>query len=53
LNGWILYRKKDESDERDASDAVGFKAVSAGANGVAGVVTSAIGDDAGLRASSS
>ena len=43
-----LDAEQNESDERDAGDAVGFEAVGAGADGVAGVVTGAIGDDAGI-----
>ena len=43
---WIVNGDQDERDQRHARHAVGFKAVSAGANGVAGVVTGAVGDHA-------
>ena len=48
LQGRIMHRKQDESDERDAGDAVGFEAVGAGADGIAGVVPGAIRNDAGI-----
>src|SRR5262249_45514341 len=48
LNGWIFHREENKSDERDASDAVGFKTVGTGAYGVARVVASAVGNNAGV-----
>ena len=39
---------KNEGDQRDAGDAVGFEAVGAGADRVAGIVAGAVGDDAGV-----
>ena len=48
LHGGIFDAEQDEGDQRDAGDAVGFEAVGGGADGVAGVVAGAIGDDAGV-----
>ena len=42
----VLDRQQDEGDQGHASDAVGFKAIGAGADGVARVVTRAVGDHA-------
>jgi hypothetical protein len=38
----------EEGDERDAGHAVGLEAVGGGSDGVAGVVSGAVGDDAGV-----
>ena len=40
--------EQNEGDQRDAGDAVGFKAVRAGADRVARVVAGAVGDHAGI-----
>ena len=44
----FLHAEKNEGDQRDAGDAVGFEAVGGGPDGVAGIVAGAIGDDAGV-----
>src|SRR6516165_4750572 len=46
LDVGVLDREQDKGDQGHAGDAVGFKAVSAGANRVACVVACAVGDDA-------
>ena len=43
-----LHGQQDEGDQRDAGDAVSFKAVGAGADRVARVVAGAVGDHAGV-----
>ena len=44
----IFHAEKDEGDQSDAGDAVGFEAVGGGSDGVAGIVSGAIGDYAGV-----
>ena len=44
----IRYAQQNEGDQRDAGDAVGLKSVGAGADGIARVVSGAIGDHAGI-----
>jgi hypothetical protein len=44
----VWQRDEDEGDERDAGDAVGLEAIGGRADRVAGVVTGAVGDDAGV-----
>ena len=46
LDVGIFDAQQDERDQRDAGHAVGFEAVSAGADRVARVVAGAVGDDA-------
>jgi hypothetical protein len=41
-------REREKGDERDARHAVSFKTVGGRADGIAGVVAGAIGDDAGI-----
>ena len=48
LRQGALDGQQDEGDQGHAGDAVGFKAVGAGANRVARVVARAVGDDAGV-----
>ena len=48
MHGGIFHREENKSDQRNASHAVSFKPVSAGANGVAGVVSRAVGNDTGI-----
>ena len=44
----IFDAQQDERDQRHAGHAVGFEAVSAGADRVAGIVARAVGDNAGV-----
>ncbi len=44
----LVDREQDEDDQGDAGDAVGFESVGGGSDRVAGVVTGAVGDDAGV-----
>ena len=46
--GAVGQRQREKRDQRHAGHAVGFKAVRRRADGVAGVVAGAIGDDAGI-----
>ena len=46
LGGRVVRGEEDEGDQRDAGHAVGLEAVRRRADGIAGVVTGAVGDDA-------
>ena len=48
LRRGTLDRQQNEGDQGHAGDAVGFKAIGAGANGVARVVARAVGDHTGV-----
>ncbi len=48
LNHRIVDSEENERNEGNAGHAVGFEAVGAGANAVAGIVAHAVGDDAGV-----
>ncbi len=43
-----LTAKKNKRDQRNASHAVGFKAIGAGANRIPRIISGAIGNDAGI-----
>ena len=48
LHGRIFHPQQDESDQRDAGNAVGFESVGGGPDRIAGVVAGAVGDHAGV-----
>ncbi len=46
LHERAIHREHDEGDQRDAGNAIGFEAIRAGSNGIAGVIASTIGNHA-------